>query len=137
MKTAKELYGEDGRGVSDYQPMLQEFGRIMLQVDDHDYQGDSRVLYSAYDYGKRKTRIGYLNFGWGSCSGCDSLQACGSTEEIQKLMDDLYASIKWFDEESDALAYFKQHDWKGDYGWGHDGARRFVNAAIALFSPRV
>lgn len=59
-------------GPSSYQPIMDSFGNIILQVDDNDYQGDSRLLYREDD------RIGFLQFGWGSCSGCDSLQACHS-----------------------------------------------------------
>lgn len=50
MKTAKNLYKEyldDSYwfNIGNYQPMLESFGEIVLQVDDNDYQGDSRVIY--------------------------------------------------------------------------------------------
>ena len=106
MKTAKELYINDPNivfddiclmGVYDYQPMIDEFGKIILQESDDDYQGSTWALYQDND------RIGFLRFGWGSCSGCDALQACESFDEIQTLMDELWQSIMWFDSSKDAI----------------------------------
>ena len=90
MKTAKELYKDKGYWY-DYQPMLEEFGEILVQVDEDNYQGDTFVVI------KSDNKFGYLVFGWGSCSGCDRLQACNTYEEIQELMDSLYNDIKWFE----------------------------------------
>ena len=132
MKTAAELYlieEEEDKywlGESNYQPMLDEFGTIALQVDDDDYQGDSRVLYCDGE------RWGWLQFGWGSCSGCDALQACESIEEIQTLMDGLYTDIKWFSSTEEALQFFIDHDWKGDYSWHASEQQEFVTKVVAL-----
>jgi hypothetical protein len=137
MKTAEELYPECAEkkrkygywsGPSDYSPIIAEFGSILLRVDDDDYQGDSRVLY------EQGGKIGYLQFGWGSCSGCDALQGCSSMDEVQKLMDELRDQVKWFDSKADALRWFQAHDWKGDYSWHDEQQKRFVSEAIALLS---
>ena len=71
--------------------MLNEFGEILIQVDEEAYQGDSFLLY------KNDNKYGFLAFGWGSCSGCDALQACDTIGEVQELMDRLYNDIIWFD----------------------------------------
>ena len=96
MKTALELYSEE-YGIDnligyifDYTPMLEQFGEILIRVDDNDYQGDSYLIY------KKENSYGYLRFGWGSCSGCDALQACDTIQEVQELMDTLYNDIIWF-----------------------------------------
>lgn len=121
MKTAKEIYPPDNTwGWAEYQPMLAEFGEILVQVDDKDYQGDSRVLYKEGD------RIGYLNFGWGSCSGCDALQACANIDKVQDLMDELYGRIKWFDSREEALKFFNEHDWEGDYSYHATEQNEFI-----------
>jgi len=73
---ARYFYNKDDHGWYDYTPLISYFGHIILRVDDTDYQGDSRVLYEEGE------RYGYLNFGWGSCSGCDSLQACDTASEV-------------------------------------------------------
>lgn len=102
MKIAKELYGEGY--WYDYQPMLEEFGEILVQVDEDDYQGDSYLLY------KKDNQYGFLVFGWGSCSGCDALQACNNIDEVQELMDQLYNDIKWFDSLEEVKEYLSNVD---------------------------
>jgi hypothetical protein len=116
----RELYEDDAWGWCDYQPMLDAFGKIAIQVDDHDYQGDSRLLYD------ENGKIGFLIFGWGSCSGCDALQACDTLEEVQKLCDGLQSEIHWFDNREEALKWFLTHDWEGDYSWYADETKKFV-----------
>ena len=107
----------------DYDPMLKAFGKIVIQVDDHDYQGDSRLLYDEYG------RIGYLMFGWGSCSGCDALQACDTIDEVQELCDELQDSIKWFDDKKSALEWFENHDWEGDFSYHDENTKKFIQMA--------
>lgn len=116
MKTAKELYSseqiEKFFGVWDYHPMLEEFGDILIEIDENGYQGDSFILY------KNENKYGFLTYGWGSCSGCDALQACNNIEEVQELMDALYNSIQWFDSLKSVKSYFETRDW--DLDWvGH------------------
>lgn len=73
----------------DYQPLLNLLGEIVIQEDEEGYQGDSFILY------KKDDQYGYLNFGWGSCSGCDALQACTSIEEVHSLAETLNSDIHW------------------------------------------
>jgi hypothetical protein len=133
MKSIYEIYPEletDGGnfyGPGNYQPMLDSFGYdVLLQVDDDDYQGDSRILY------EDGNRYGILIFGWGSCSGCDSLQGCDSYQEIENLRAELHNGIMWFDSATHALDYFIHHDWGGDYGGGLEWSKRFVKESIKI-----
>lgn len=97
-------------GPGDYCPLLNSMGyEILVKVDENDYQGDSLVLYRG-DAG-----YGILNFGWGSCSGCDALQACDKLSEIEELRTSLNESIKWFPTAEEAMDYIEKHDWHGDY----------------------
>lgn len=117
-------------GPSDYDPLLRSWGYgVLLQVDDEDYQGDSRLLLKRWISGGMQ--YGYLKFGWGSCSGCDSLQACSTLEEIEALRRELHAQIRW-GTRPELLEFFKTHDWQGDYDWHHGETRRFVRAAVVL-----
>jgi hypothetical protein len=84
---------------SDYQPIIDSFGVVLVQVDDRNYEGDTRVIY------EKDGRYGFLVFGWGSCSGCDALQACRSLQEIAELGDQLERSVKWFDTLADLQTY--------------------------------
>ena len=110
MANAQELYPEFDRwGVGNYTPILRSFGNIVVQEDEDNYSGDSLVL---YDNGGE---ISFLRFGWGSCSGCDALQACDSYEEIDELIASLHNQIKHFDSKYDAIEFLSGHDWKGDW----------------------
>lgn len=97
---------------ADYEPIIYDLGCVLLKIDDKNYQGDSYVLYGDEN---GSGPFGFLNFGWGSCSGCDALQACDSWEEIQELYDNLKSSILWFNNVKQAYDWFMQHDWNGDY----------------------
>jgi hypothetical protein len=141
MKPIEEVYPEQAKEEAedgcfcrpgDYNPMLESFGyETLLQVDDRGYQGDSRLLY------RDGERIGYLNFGWGSCSGCDSLQACDSMADIEKLRNSLHDSIRWFDSPGEALRWFTEHDWEGDYGWREEEQKQFIEKAKTLLTEMV
>lgn len=130
----KKLYPDQGAdpfyGPADYQPLIGSFGEILLQVDDKDYQGDTRVIL------KRGDEYGLLIFGWGSCSGCDALQACDTYQDIENLRTGLESDIKWMPAK-DLLAYLETHDWKGDYSWHDDGeTKQFVEQATAMMRER-
>jgi hypothetical protein len=129
MINAKEIYSnyidEDGWvSIDDYQPIINAIGTVALQVDDDSYHGDSRIL---YDDG---SKIGYLQFGWGSCSGCDALKACRNIDKAQELINKLEQDTKWFESKEVALNYFKTHDWEGDYSWYYDKQKVFIQKAI-------
>jgi hypothetical protein len=127
----RKLYEADGGwGWYDYTPMIEAFGKVAIRIDDHGYQGDSRILYD------NDGKIGYLLFGWGSCSGCDALQACDDLDDIQKLCDDLQGMIKWFESKEEALTYFREHDWDGDYSWWYDETKEFVAKVIAYLEGK-
>lgn len=135
MKTIEETYPDHAKdereggyfyGPGDYGPLLQSFEyEILLQVDDSDYQGDSRLIYRNGD------QYGMLIFGWGSCSGCDSLQACESMKEIAELRDSLHGQIKW-DSLRGLHDYITGKDWELEYSWHADETKDFVEKAKAL-----
>lgn len=124
MKTIIDVYPEikeEFSFICDYNPLIKSFEYdILLQIDEEDYQGDSFILL------KNKDQIGYLCFGWGSCSGCDSLQACESIEDIKNLQEELHNDIKWFDTPTKALNWFTSHDWEGDHVFRSEYAKIFI-----------
>ena len=125
----KKLYDADSIiGWGDYRPMLEAFGNIAIQVDDDFYSGDSRLLYD------ENGKIGFLIFGWGSCPGCDALQACDTLDEVQELCDELQGNIKWFDNKQQALEWFSTHDWEGNYYWHLDETKEFVKMCVHYLS---
>jgi hypothetical protein len=127
----RKLYKEmpnEWFGVYDYQPMVEAFGNVVVQVDDNDYQGDTRVLYD------NDGKIGFLVFGWGSCSGCDALQACGNIDEVQELCDELQDDIKWFANKEEALQWTKEKDFATEYYWHISEGREFVRKVVEYLS---
>ena len=128
MKPIREVYPEAaesifGFSVGDYTPLLESFGYTkLLQVDDNDWQGDSRLLY------QDGNRYGVLTFGWGSCSGCDALQGCSTYEEVDTLRTNLHNSIIWRDGKTEMLTYMREHDWQGDYNYSPE----FIEKAITI-----
>ena len=98
-----------------YDDLIQHFGyEVVLEEDLGDYQGDTLVLFR--DQGE----WGYLCFGWGSCSGCDSLQACESIQDYVDLFSHLFNSIQWFEGPRPALHWMCGHDWRSDYHGGEN-----------------
>ena len=127
----RKLYSdvkEDYFYIGDYQPMVDAFGNVAVQQDIGSYQGDTLVL---YDNGGR---IGFLVFGWGSCSCCDALQACNNMVEVQELCDELQQSIKWFANKEEALKWAKEKDWAGEWFLYEEEGNEFVQKVIEYLS---
>ena len=125
MKTAFELFSEEygtdhlTGEIYDYTPILEQFGEILIRVDDEDYNGDSYLIY------KKDGKYGYLIFGWGSCSGCDALQGCDTIQEVQELMNSLYNGITWFDSLAALQDYFAEKDWSLEYCYHIETFKKF------------
>ena len=122
-KTARELYSKEESNyftVCDYQPIVDSFGTVLIQEDDDDYQGDSRILLES------EGRYGLLIFGWGSCSGCDALQSCGNYDEVDKLIDEMRGDVKWFGTKADVNKYVTEKDWELEWSWQAGETRKFV-----------
>jgi hypothetical protein len=115
----------------DYNPLLESMGfDMVVKVDDHNYQGDSRILFKYQDY------FGILIFGWGSCSGCDALQACKSYEEVERLRDSLYNDVRWGKAE-ELLEYITTKDWPSEwYGRGLEH-KQFTEKAGAVLMAEI
>jgi len=122
MKKAHELY--DCKYPADYDPIIESFGEVLIKVDDDDYQGDSRVLL------KDGNRFGVLIFGFGSCSGCDRLQACNNFNEIDELIQEMYNDIHWFDSLEECKTWAEERDWELQHSWHCKETKDFVNKLL-------
>lgn len=118
------LYGpyeeDDYFRYSSYNPIVKHFGDILVENHDNDYQGDSRYLIQTAG------KIGFLVIGWGSCSGCDALQACSNDHDLRELVDSLWSQVKWFDNLLQAKMYLNSEEREGSYYSHTSNWERFV-----------
>jgi hypothetical protein len=124
MKTARELFPQER--CWNYSVIIESFGDVLVQVDELDYQGDTWAIIH------RDGKYGYLCFGWGSCSGCDALEACDSYEEVDELIQSLYLGIIWYDSLLEIQAYFNSKDWSMDYCGNKSEFQDFLNKVRSL-----
>lgn len=110
---------KDGN-IFDYMPIINEFGIAVVYLEETGYNGDTLVLLKKYD------KYGLLNIGWGSCTGCDALQACESYKDVDKLIDKLEREIKWFYNLNSAKEYITSDDRKLSYYWNLEIWHEFV-----------
>lgn len=129
----KDLEGfEYGYYSGSYSTLINSFEvEVLLEVSDGDYQGDTRYLLRDGD------RYGFLVFGWGSCSGCDALQACDNIEEAQELRDQLWRGVRWEDSREALAKYFNEKDWDLEWHWHADEMKEFITKAKELLNSDV
>jgi hypothetical protein len=89
----------DDDTYDEYMPIVRLFGTPLVVVSDKDYQGDTRVLL------RSDTHYGFVVIGFGTCSGCDALQACTTFEDVDRLIDEIESDIRWFDTLAEAQTY--------------------------------
>lgn len=112
-----------------YDELIESFEvEVLLEGHFGDYQGDSAYLLRQGD------EYGILIFGWGSCSGCDALEACyGNLQELTMLRDDLYSSITWR-ERGAMVEYLTSKDFSLEwYGYARDW-KNFEASLLAFFN---
>lgn len=128
LKLAEEAYPKNRSYfcAHDYTPMIDLFGHVLVRVDDQDYEGDTRLAYY------KDNKYGYLNIGWGSCSGCDALQACDNHEQVAELMKSLENNIRWFESLNDLKEYIQSEDRKLNYCYHMKEWKDFVAQVVAL-----
>jgi len=87
-------------------------------------------------------RIGFLVWGWGSCSGCDAFE--GACEEsnaeaaLTELRESLVGSIVWKDSAEDMLVYLTEKDFEIErIGYDADLAARFKSAATSALQSAI
>ena len=63
---------------------------------------------------RANNKFGLLVFGYGSCSGCDALQACDNYKELFDLRENRYDSVVWKEYE-EFVDYLKNKDWETEF----------------------
>ncbi len=95
------------------------------------YQGDYAVLLRDGD------RWGWTVFGYGSCSGCDALEAAVGysdddpwNSDVQELSDGLLSGVKWGTSAELVTHLSDEYVQKGKWSWYEDGFQGHVHATI-------
>lgn len=101
--------------------------KTLAWCDDHDYQGDSHAL---LEHGGE---FGFLTFGWGSCSGCDAMEAAyGDRAAERAVLDGLCESIIWFATLREAKDHVSSRDTANHFGCHGDGWEEFTKEVSEL-----
>lgn len=73
-----------------YEEGLKSLGVEILEwVTFGTYQGDYAAIL------KEDDTLGFVVIGYGSCSGCDALEACNSNKEYRELLHSVIQNIYW------------------------------------------
>lgn len=128
MKPINEVYDPKAEyGWSDYQPMLDSMGyEIIAQAELGSYQGDTIAVV------RDGSRYGFLTFGWGSCSQCDSLQGCSTLHEVDELRREIHDQIVWKDSRQEMLDFVENRDWDAQYYGSDPDLAEFVNKTATI-----
>lgn len=116
--------------------------QTILEADDNDYQGDSYKLLK-----NTAGNYGILIFGWGSCSGCDALQAIVDyisiqipeqrkeqiLRELTELRDQMYSSITWRSR-NEMVEYITGKQFDLEWYYYRDGGRKFITMLEDYFN---
>ena len=105
LKILQEAYGtkDFNHGMSDYYPLFTSLGyEILASYREDDWQGQSLIIF------KNKLEYGFINYSWGSCSGCDSLQGCDDRRELEQLRKSYDAQIQWFSSKKTCLTAIQE-----------------------------
>ena len=109
--TRETIDGEYG-----YEPFIKSMGYpILWSHETGDYQGQWLFLL------ENGSQVGILIFSYGSCSGCDALQACDTFEEAEGLRETLASSIRW-GSAVDTLKWLVSREWDLDHTYYLDNA---------------
>lgn len=82
---------------------------VLVWEEEHSYQGDTLAVL------RDGSRVGFMTFGWGSCSGCDALQACHTAKDYAELASQLRGSIQWHDSLAALREAMDARDWEASH----------------------
>lgn len=114
MKTVKELFPncENGYNFStprNYQPLLEELGKILVQVEEESPTGDLFILYQNYE---NPEKYGFLICSQSTDPCPGAIERCISYKEIDDLLYSLKIQIQWFNTPDDCLDHTNKRNWE-------------------------
>lgn len=113
---------DDGWVSAEYNELVGALGLEVIKTEDFgSFQGDTITLV------KEGERYGVLVFGWGSCSGCDALQACHEWSQVDELALDLYRAIRWSDTREGIAEVVEDADHRNEWFLYDEEAKAFLD----------
>jgi hypothetical protein len=120
-KIAGKSEDEYGWYNGKYEDLVEATGcEIIDSLRMGSYQGDILMVVS------KNYKFGVLSTGYGSCSGCDSLQACNDNSDRAELAIKLYDKIIW-KEPDEITDYLQNKDWEAEYYGGQEDLPEFID----------
>ena len=116
---------EHGWIDTSYDALVGSIGSIVDQEDIGSYQGD--ILYLIRD----GERWGIVCVGYGSCSGCDALQACSTLGDVGQLRDSISNGVRWADDAEGMLELLEDTDWRAQWYSEEEGTKTFIERCKA------
>lgn len=90
--------------------------QVVFFLTDTDYQGDWVAFVTD------GSRVGLVEGSFGSCSGCDALEACGSNDDVKELAEDYLKSVRTFPSWESVRVYLEDLEREGS--WAFRGFRK-------------
>lgn len=114
-----------------YEAIVKGWGYdIVAEETFGDYQGDLVFLLAD------NSRFGWCVIGYGSCSGCDALEAAmgysweeennGWTDEVIQLANGLYNEVRWFDTAAELAAWLEPNEDAPQWYWYEKEYKEFA-----------
>ncbi|WP_133177055.1 hypothetical protein [Mycobacteroides abscessus] len=95
------------------------------------YQGDWVAVVKDTD--RWPSSLGFLCYGYGSCSGCDEWEGADNAIERAEIVVRMAKSIRWFEKPADLKAWLNSDDRREDlYIYHDDEWREFVDSVLAV-----
>lgn len=106
-----------------YEELLSTFEvEVLVNQSLGSYQGDYLVIL------RDKDHYGFLEFSYGSCSGCDSLAGCDTVEQAEEVRDGLWESVQWKTVE-EMRDFIRTRKWEDHYYHSDSEFPKFLDAA--------
>jgi hypothetical protein len=78
-----------------YGSIFAGLGKVIWEGTFGSYSGEEGRILRRHSYGSKGQVFGFVVNGYGSCSHCDSLQACSTVQDLDELIEHLEGSVQW------------------------------------------
>lgn len=121
---------EGGETYLDYSKLLELMDyEVLFEKSCGSYQGDLVFLLKHPEKG-----FGFTVVGYGSCSGCDALEACDSVSDVHDLMQTLDNHITWRESKIELAGFLAIRDKANHWHWNDDEVNAAADEIVDILS---